>query len=455
MEIRFPSEGNHHEAFDDKVTTGCCSTFQEACDEAVRLGLPLCITEDIELPETIKLGQQQQLLIRGSRKGDGDRKVKLSGKLHSLFLLNNRSQLILEHLDLHHTVETHDHKKVGAAVNLRSKSRLKADQCSFTSSSGFCVWAVQKCQVELSICYFVARARSSIVCFGQASCRLTACRLEDAGVHAVCARGVCHIRLQECTIVNSAARAIYAYAGATLDVKKCKISGTMHPAKAAIEVASSIGTKGGGDKLISTIRIVQTKISENKGAGIRLRGDVHFEESEMDDMFCDNVGADVEVVREEDEPRSASDMVPKRDDAGSSFRMGDWLCTACRNLNTMNMANCQQCNADHPTHAKLLSNNEIVLLNRGIDAFQAKELRIIWEFDGDDEKGWVAYDEESSLRLEESYQELLSGETKSASTVLLAKGRYMVDINTMQQINTKTQFLRLVRRRTEEAGPIR
>jgi hypothetical protein len=88
-----------------------------------------------------------------------------------------------------------------------------------------------------------------------------------------------------------------------------------------------------------------------------------------------------------------------------------------------------------------------------------------WWFDGDD-AGWLPYDTESNHKLESVFQSLCSrqfnspgskGEemvdeemdkqTPSSKIVFLSDGRYRVNLETMEQINTESHFLRLVQRR--------
>ena len=83
----------------------------------------------------------------------------------------------------------------------------------------------------------------------------------------------------------------------------------------------------------------------------------------------------------------------------------------------------------------------------------------VWQFDGDDEKGWLTYDRESSRLLEDAYHRMTrtcattATSTNDADCILsLSGGRYRVNLGTMEQINTETQFLRLVRRRIMNDG---
>jgi len=84
-----------------------------------------------------------------------------------------------------------------------------------------------------------------------------------------------------------------------------------------------------------------------------------------------------------------------------------------------------------------------------------------WWFDGDD-AGWLSYDTESNQKLESVFQSLcrirvnLSRAVEdqerykhisSCKIVLLSEGQYSVNVETMEQINTDSHFLRLVQRR--------
>jgi len=94
-----------------------------------------------------------------------------------------------------------------------------------------------------------------------------------------------------------------------------------------------------------------------------------------------------------------------------------------------------------------------------------KTLSPQWLFDGDD-SGWLPYDSESSQKLENAFQSFLClkenrqgdvgegqldqelcKEISSTKIVTLSGGRYSVNLETMEQINTSSHFLRLVQRR--------
>lgn len=444
------------------------TTFKDACYQAIALHVPLILTENVVLNETIRLREKQILNIQASTR------LTISGELHSLFLLNNKSRLFIENVNLDHTLQTDDHKEVGAAINLRCKGSIHVSNSCIVSTSGFCVWAVQKSCVHLVHCELRAVTRSAMVCFGQAECQLESCRIDRAGVHGLCARGACQIVLSNCDITNSAARALYGYANASVTLQVCRISGTLHPAKAAIEVSSM----GCGEKQRSSLTIRDCHVVDNRGVGIRLQGDVDYQ-VDGQNFLEDNDQGNIDILenRQDDGYREGSHMdtgMLSRDESGSSFRRGDWWCVTCHKINAARRSrmkySCSICGEDRDKCGRLLMVDEIRQCNQGIDIRESLRmnessttkfdnaansiavgvLQTIWEFDGDDEKGWILYDEESSILLEDLYQRLSSNpvSTQNESCRIRICGRkYAVDLNTMEQINIETQFLRNVRRR--------
>ena len=91
-----------------------------------------------------------------------------------------------------------------------------------------------------------------------------------------------------------------------------------------------------------------------------------------------------------------------------------------------------------------------------------------WWFDSDSDRGWVRYDADSMLALEDAYQTFLlnhnrydgnnhidddnenshttADTTTGISVVLLSGGKYRVDLKSMEQINTETHFPRIIKR---------
>ena len=502
--------------------------FEEACQEAIERKVPLLLSQDVVLSQTIHLKGQQALHIVGNRDhhhhDNDDRthppqrlqsqqeRITISGDLPSLFLLNNKNQLIIENIDLDHTLQTDDHKEVGAAINMRGKSKVVLKHSTVTSVSGFCVWAIQKSNVLLQDCHFKATTRSAIVCFGQTTCQLQNCHMDQAGVHGLCARGTCQISLVDCVITRSAARGIYVYANASLRLQGCHVSGTLHPDKAAVEVSSmgcpttTTTTPDTNSKPPSFV-LKDCQIVDNQGAGVRIRGPIVHEEQGLN-LVERNAKGNWDNVREQSDddsvesnkfPYSGSDaidqstttkgMLPplRRDAKGSSFRRGDWLCSKCFQIvaagrptaEIMVEERCSNCSRPRGSldEDRLLTMKEILECNMGIDIRQgwtlpsrmddesATAIVVVWEFDGDDEKGWVPYDAASSSLLEQAYTNMMTQEridgididNKSSLLVVpeecnqlvdLQGRKYQVNIGTMVQINTETQFPRYVRRRT-------
>lgn len=568
--VYFPPQNN-----DKVVGDETQMTFVEACQLAAENHRPLHLSQDItDLSETIVLRRRQHLSIVGKVPSSGEksgentqdtilsssRRIKIAGKVHSLFLLNNQSQLKLRDLELvHQDDDGEDCRNLGAAVNLRYKSKAWLEKCSITSHAGFCCWAVQKASMDLDRCYLEAPLRSAVVCFGQARFEDRCSTIANAGVHGVCARGECHIRMAGSSIVDAAVRGLYAYANASVFLDGCTIRGTARPDMAAVEVSSAevatteiLSTNGenqnSGKTKVKTHKknvVIQKssslimngcRVTDNAGVGVRMRGGVRHNlltNNDNPNHFATNLGGNEvdfrsttaeEAVTQKlngnqrdktDEKRDekqysngrhsqtigsdrndSHDVNIQRDASGSSFRKGDWWCKGCvpKIIVHGSKNSCPGCKFEK-IDGTFLSSEEIIRLNRSgnwmapmeaknmdispaTNRFQSEnandshdvvasppEVSPTWWFDGDD-TGWLPYDTESSQTLERVFQSLLClKETSSGAArekelnqetckqisttkiVLLSEGRYSVDLETMEQINTSSHFLRLVQRR--------
>jgi hypothetical protein len=466
-----PSSSSSSSLSSPRIATAA-ATFDEACALACETGRPLVLREDALVSQTIVLKKRQHLVIRCM-----DQRQKLRGPVHSLFLLNNQSRLTLQNIELHHILESDDHRKIGAAVNLRYKAFLEMTDCLVHSQSGFCCWAVQKTRVTLTNCELRAPARSAVVCFGQATCHLKGCRVPDAGVHAICARGACRLELEECEVTRSAARAIYAYANASVTLKKCTVSHTLHPGKAAIEISaagcatpegnstnnnknnSSNNNQQNKNKTLSSLDMQDCNVVDNAGAGICLRGPVSCTIT-GNNVLERNAGGNVLekdlLTDKEDDDNDLKNNQVRRDVAGTSFRRGDWWCPKCPLYVLLDrQSQCSRCAAPK-SQGRPLTVQEIHRCNQGTAIIEATTTTT-WSFDADD-KGWLAYDAEGSRLLEEAYQQYSSSSDSADSakkknnnpSVLIAGGKYQVNVATMEQINVESHFMRLVRRQVEQ-----
>lgn len=572
---------------DDKVDDDESQiTFVDACKLAAESHRPLYLSQDItDLSETIVLRRRQLLSIVGRISSStsfssscesskdthlsSSRRIQIAGKIHSLFLLNNQSRLKLQDLELaHQDDDEEDCRKVGAAVNLRYKSKAWLDNCYINSHAGFCCWAVQKASMNLDRCYLEAPLRSALVCFGQTRLEARSSTIANVGVHGVCARGECHIRLDNSSIVDSAVRGIYAYANASVYLNACTISGTMRPDMAAIEISSVVATpailcvtgendEGSGInsktnkrsvaiQKTSSLTMNECHVIGNAGVGVRIRGGVRHNLSSKNDKqnyFAKNLGGNEVDFRStsakdltnqklngkyadrSDEKRDEKQYINRfsqiagsstnynndiqinrsneklqRDPSGSSFRKGDWWCSGCvpKKILQGSKDYCPRCRFKK-SDGKFLSAEEVIKLNRNgvlierdsttnivlpsITNITANNTQIenaeepneaivspveaspTWWFDGDD-AGWLPYDTESNQKLESAFrsfrclkknaaravevekmnQEMLK-RAFGSKIVSLSAGRYSVNIETMEQINTDSHFLRLVQRR--------
>jgi hypothetical protein len=527
------------------------TTFEEACQFAVETHRTLFLLQDIkDLPDTILLRKREHLTIRGegrriqeaskqqeisssssSSSSSIKKRIQISGKIHSLFLLNNHSKLTLHDIELVHE-DVDDGSQVGAAVNLRYKSSTQIENCSIISHAGFCCWAVQKSSIDLRQCYLHAPLRSALVCFGNAKLLTNECTIMKSGVHGVCARGECQIKLINTSILHSAVRGLYAYANASVDLHGCTVSGTCRKDMAAIEVSSAVKTTASTittpttpsstsdrnnsnnnsnkkKKNDNNIIIQQQKTSslimdgcnvvDNAGVGVRIRGGVRHNlimkesESESESIIpCSNNNNNNIIIRnlggndidfrlssaeEEEEKednnntnnRHQSNQQPQRDSSGSSFRKGDWWCPNCIPKRIIQGSNdsCTFCKIEKK-HGNLLTTDEVLSLNRGehVASQVLEKISPTWWFDADGDVGYIPYDVESSQKLENAFQALHLDSTTTTTAkekedqqllchnhnriVMLSGGRYSVDVQTMEQINIESQFLRLVQRREKK-----
>lgn len=458
---------------------GDYTSLEDACYAAAETGHTLFLRQDATLHSIVRLKSSLHIVYQPKVCDSGDspqpQYATISGSVHSLFMVENKNRLLLENICLMHTLEADDHRQVGAAILLRYKAQAVLENCRIVSHSGFCCWLVQKTQARLTNCILEANMRSAIVCFGKPTCHLVQCVIPNAGVHAVCARGACHVEIKRCQITNSAVRAIYAYANASLTLEDCKVTGTLRTDKAAIEVSAlqvpkpdkegptSRKNKNGSAKESlslpesASLTMRRCVIQDNLGAGVRLRGHVthDFEDNEI----AGNGGTNVEYLTDLVDEMSDQPDGLRRDSAGSSFRMGDWWCPACEPqvAVTERLDKCPRCDADKANGGRLLTSHEVLKCNRHVPmagtALRSPTECVTWLFDRDDDKGWVAYDEESCKLLEDMFQKYsnlgdsINRKDATDPIVFLQGGKYQVNVRSMEQINVQTQFPRLVRRR--------
>lgn len=415
---------DHGSDDNDDTETFPINTFEEVCRLAAEGKRPLHLYESVTLREVIVLRGRQRLTLCGPQEFDfddcGDKhqqqvntpidRVTITGRLHSLFLLNNHSRLAITGINLHHQEPLqaqNDCRKVGAAVNLRYKSHATLYDSTIRSDVGFCGWAVQKATLEMTKCTLRAPLRSALVCFGQSHLTVRRCHVVEAGVHGVCARGACNLSLKDTTIVDSTVRALYAYARAVVVLDQCVVQGTQRTDSAAIElVASEIteaqatedkgyrGVTGGKRSLkniavsSSTTSLVMTscQVIDNAGVGVRLRGPVHSniileEPSCGDNLLERNAGGNVDVrpsgamddnVLNDNDDNNGNDTTldrPRRDASGSSFRLGDWVCPSCMkprpHIVPGSRDTCPLCNTDKSHECRFLTSVECRSLNQG------------------------------------------------------------------------------------------
>lgn len=458
--VRYPSRQQDHASDNSNIPF---SSFQDACQRAILTNQPLHLQQSIEIEETIKLSGGQVLRIVGDPEGDNNICIS-STTAHSLFLLNNASHLILDHISLRHLTPA-DSKLVGAAIQLRSKSKAMVKRApELYSLAGFVGWTVQQSQLSLEDCGNISsEARSALVCFGSSKLSVNGSTITSCGVHGICTRGPCTLEIRDCQLTYNVVRALFCYAQAKVSLHNCTISNTQHAGRAALDI------REGANIVLRECRVTANQgmgvlvLQPGKREGLNSSSKDVVEYQLIDCQIDNNLGGNV-VVRKEDndskmnENNSSIDHIRGVDD--SNFRPGDWWCSTCDACVKERFSDkCPQCSSSFSVD-HTLTIDEIKACNQGVHEYVTDRIPIIlksqrdggspaamptWSVDLDD-KGWLAYDVGVSQKLEEAFQQRKRSPDRKSIIAIEVQGRnYTVDISSMQQI-AESGMLRKVRR---------
>lgn len=243
-------------------------SFAAACEAAVSSGRPLHLEDGCcaRLSQTLHLRQNRdQLRIIG----EGNSVIEGSG--HSVFGLSGRhARLELCGVTLRHTAPTvtGDGHDVGAALFMMGKSEVDLFEVTLSSTNGLGIWMVQSPRLRAQASSIQDCGRSGLAMFGAASAVLEGCVVNRCAVHGACARGRTHLTLLACKVSSCGRRGVYAYQSSTLHMSSCSVCNTQDASRAAVEVAGARN----GDTVHA--RLSHCHISENNGAGLRVRGAV-------------------------------------------------------------------------------------------------------------------------------------------------------------------------------------
>lgn len=400
------------------------TTFENACVAAISSGESLLLASGTTavLTTEVRLRGDQHLTIAGEAPG-----CSIKGNTWCLFVVGKRSKLEITGIEIQHFQVNDNHRELGAAIQATNRGVVFLDSCTVTSVSGFGIWTVLSAQVVLKSCEVVTPARSACVCFGNSHLSMMDTLVVGAGVHAVCARGAVQVKLERCRIEHSVYRGIYAYANAKVELNGCVVTGTVRSDHAAIEAhALQLGEA-------AAIVVRNSIVEGNAGVGLRLHGNV---DTVLEgNTVRDNGGGGFDI---EFHTETAIARRPKI----SAARIGDWRCNACQNIEA-EVLFCKQLTCPRCGGAKedgtALSEREVILLNR-IDLGVCG----VWEYDAG--QVWKRFDTASDKALEDAYQRQRINVDEPAEVVLLGDGKWAVDLGKMQQLNIKTQMMRLVRR---------
>ena len=218
-------------------------SFQDAVDEACACNGSLLISAGtrIYLTTTIVIKSKNcELKIYGAT--DGEPPIVESAG-HCIFqFMGKKVRVHVENLVLKHVAESDDKKEIGAAVFCLCDSSIILQNCDVGSTNGFCVWTVQRSMCTIDTCTIRSTCRSGCVAFGKSSLRIESSSIEDCGQHGVCLRGTCSLLMNHTALLRCRVRAVYAYDKAHVYLQHCRITGTLDPLSAAIEIRSNMST---------------------------------------------------------------------------------------------------------------------------------------------------------------------------------------------------------------------
>ncbi|CAE8733041.1 unnamed protein product [Polarella glacialis] len=274
------------------------SSFEQACQEAVLRNRRLCL----QAGSLAQLGDQSfqlrrnrdRLHICGGDGAEGGSSV-IEGSGHSVFNLAGRHcSLFLEGVTLRHTASSAagDGSDIGAAIFAMSKSRTELCNVSVTSLSGLGLWLVQSAELTAQRSSLLGCGRSGLAMFGHSVAKLELCELATCAVHGACARGDTQLTMRDCRVRDCGRRGVYAYQRSKLLMRGCRVTGTRDAERAGVELAAARPGDGVSGCVEGCV------VSQNAGAGIRLRGAVSHQLS--DNSCSGNGGKDLLVERGSD-----------------------------------------------------------------------------------------------------------------------------------------------------------
>jgi hypothetical protein len=335
------------------------------------------------------------------------------------------------------------HFDSGACVFVQRQGVAELRHCCLSSEHGFALWVVEKASLTVADSSLSSALRSGLVLFGDCAAQVSRSVVRDCAQHGVCLRGRSCLSLADVHFRGCGARALYGYQNVAIDMQRCSVTLTMDPLGAAVQVSCEAG--------LLRLKMRQCVFADNRGVGFKVCGrggcvsldiDQQSRDGNTDGECSELIDSEPQETKEDDEEEKEEEEEEEDGGAGGDTSPpGPALSSA-------------PASSPSPAHEA---------------AHEAEGPH--WEFHADDPKegrgppGWRRYSSKDSGEIEEAHCRLalsgsgsglslglgvLGGASSSSMLVLLSRGKYAVNLCTLEQTNTASFHSRAVRR--VEAG---
>ena len=334
------------------------------------------------------------------------------------------------------------HFDSGACVFVQRQGVAELRHCCLSSEHGFALWVVEKALLTVADSSLSSALRSGLVLFGDCAAQVSRSVVRDCAQHGVCLRGRSSLSLADVHFRGCGARAIYGYQNVAIDMQRCSVTLTMDPLGAAVQVSCEAG--------LLRLKMRQCVFADNRGVGFKVCGRGGFVSLDIDQQSRDgNTDGECfelidsepqETKEEEEEEEKEGEKEGEKGGAGGDASPPGPALSSAPSPSPAHEAACEAAREAEGPH---------------------------WEFHADDPKKghgppcWRRYSSKDSGEIEEALCRLalsglglgsgvLGGASSSSMLVLLSRGKYAVNLCTLEQTNTASFHSRAVRR--VEAG---
>ena len=298
------------------------------------------------------------------------------------------------------------HYDAGACVFVENNCVVNIEFCTLFSQHGYSLWVVHEASVMVHDCTLSSTKKSAAVVFGDSYLQMDRTVVSEAGQHGVCLRGRARLCMNDCTLRKCTSRALYGYQHVDIILRRCIVTQTRNragDATGAVEVRCDAGAP---NKL--KLELVECKIFDNAGVGLRVSGRVALDVDE--DSRRDN--ADGELLDLSDEWAGSGGEGGSGSGSGSGSEEG------------------------------------------------GDPINIHWEYHADDSKStgknsiqplptWHRYNSDDSKAIEVAFGFWRPRNKKvkgALQLILLCCGKYSINVQTLEQTNVATLHSRAIRR---------